>query len=127
MNKPQYLYQFSQLSTSLFDTLVVKKLTGVSKSGLDLFIINNNFSTNKWNNYPFFSLIFLTFFITFNHFLVSGYVTDVLTSSQSISMHSSNCSAISTFIVLYFISILIPNKVWSFPLRTDISPNFFFT
>ena len=39
-----------QSSMSLFDTLVIKKTTAVSKSVLDLFMINNNFVTTEWNN-----------------------------------------------------------------------------
>ena len=45
MNKLQYPLQFSQLSMSLFDTLVVKEPTTISKSVLDLFMLNNNFPT----------------------------------------------------------------------------------
>ena len=46
------LPNFPQFSTLLFDTLFVNKLTAVSKLGLDLFIINNKFSTTEWDSYP---------------------------------------------------------------------------
>ena len=59
MNKPQYPSQFFLSSMSLFDTLVLKKSMAVSKSGMDLFKINTNFSTTQWNNSPLLSLNFL--------------------------------------------------------------------
>ena len=126
MKKPQYLSQFSHSSMSLFDNLVFKKLTFISKSGLEIFIINNNFTTTKWKKYPFFSLSCSASSITSNNVLVAGDVTNVLTSSPKISMHSSNYSTILTCILLYFIYILTPKKVWYPPLTTNISPKCFF-
>ena len=121
------LLNFPRLSTSLFDTLNVKKLTSVSKSGLDLFIINNKFATTKWKNSPFVSISCLESFLTSNYFLVARYVTNVLTFSPNIPMNSSNGSTISTYIVLSFIYILITNKLCLFNLTTYISPKCFFT
>ena len=111
MKKPQYPFQFYQSSTSIFDTLLVKKPTAVSKSGLDLFLINNNFVTTKWNNYTFFSLSCLEYYLTSKNLFVAGYVTDVLTSSPNIYMHSSNCLTIYNCIMFYFIYILINNML----------------
>ena len=51
MNKYQDPLQFPQSSNSLFAALVVKKPTAVSKSGMDLFIMNNNFSVDHVNVY----------------------------------------------------------------------------
>ena len=104
----------------------VNKLTNVSRSVLDLFKINNNFATTECKNALFLSLSFLAFSVTLNNFLVVRYMIDVLTYSPNISMQSTNYSIISTFIVLYFIFIFIPKKVWLFPLTTDIYPNCFF-
>ena len=114
---------FTESSTSLFDTIVVKKLTAVSKSGLELFIINKNFSTTKWKNYTFFSHSCLESSLTPNNFLVAGDLIDVVTSSPKNSMHSSNCSTLSICMVLYFISIFIPKKVCLLPLTTYSSTN----
>ena len=58
--------------------MYVKKLTAVSKSGLELFMIKNNFATTKWNSSTFFSLNYS-----------ASYLTNVLTSSPNINMHSS--------------------------------------
>ena len=127
MNKPQCPYWFSQSSTSLFGTLVVNKPTAVSKSGMDLFMINKNFTTTEWNNYSFLSLIFLASSLTLNNLFVAGDVTNIMTSSPNIYMHSSNCSAISNCIVLSFISVFVPKKVWFLPLTIDSSPKLFFT
>ena len=51
------LLNFPQSSMPIFETLVIKKLTDVSKSSLYLFIINDNFDTTEWNSSPFFHLI----------------------------------------------------------------------
>ena len=114
-------------STSLFDTSVAKKPTAVSKSGLDPFTINNNFSTTECNHSTFFSLSCLEYYLTLDNLFVAGYVTKVLTYSPNISMHSSNCSTILTCIVLLFISILTPKKVCLLPITTDISSKCLFT
>ena len=55
------LFNFPQSSMSLFSYLVFKKPTAFSKSGLDLFMVNNNFPTTKWKKYPFFSLNCLSY------------------------------------------------------------------
>ena len=125
--KPQYPSQFSHSSTSIFDTLVVKKLKAVSKSGMYLLIINNNFSTTKWNNSLFLSLSCSASYLTSNNFLVAIYVTNVLTPSPKLSMHSSNCLTILTCIVLSFFYIFIPKRVCLFPLSPYSSPKLFFT
>ena len=90
-------------------------------------MINNNFSATEWNNFPLFSLSCLAYSFTSKNCFVAGDVTNVLTSSPKLSMHSSIFSTISTFIVLFFIYIFIPKKVCYFPLTKDSSPNFFFT
>ena len=51
------LLTFYQSSTSIFDTLVVKKSTANYKWGLYLSIINKKFATTEWNSSPFFHLI----------------------------------------------------------------------
>ena len=112
---------------SLFNTIVIKKITTISKSGLDLFIINNNFDTTKCHISPFFSLSCLASFLTSNNLLVSEHVTNALTSSANISMHYYRCLTIYTCMVLYFISIFIFKKLCMLPLTTDISPTCFFT
>ena len=107
--------------------MVSKKLTAISKSGLDLLIINKNFATTKWNSYPSFLLNFSASYLTSNNLLVAVYDTDVLMSPPNIFMQSSNCSTVSTCIMLSLISIFIPNKACLFPLTTYISSKSFFT
>ena len=119
MNKPQYTSLFSWSSTSLFNTLDVKKPTAVSKSGLELFMIYNNFTTTKWNNSPFFSLSCLASYFTSNNFVVAADLTNVLTSSPNISINSSKFLTILTFIVLSFIYIFNPRK-FDLPLSQQI-------
>ena len=121
------LLNFYQSSTSLFDTLVVKKTMAVSKSGLYLFMINKNFATTEWNYSPLFSLSFLVSSLTSKNFFVAEDVTTVQKSSPNIYMHSSNCSNISTCIVLSFISMFILNNICLFYITTDSSPKCFFT
>ena len=99
----------------------------VSKLGLDIFIINNNFSTTKWKNYPLFLLSCSASSLTLNNWFVSRDVTDKLTYSPKIYMHSSNGFTVSTCIQMSFIYIFTPNKLWLFPLKTYISPKCFFT
>ena len=99
----------------------------VYKSYLDLFIINNNFSTSEWKNYSFLSLSCSASSLTSKIFLVAVDVTDVLTSSPNIPIYSSNYSTISTCIVFSFISIFITKKVCLFSIKTYISPKTFFT
>ena len=115
------LFNFHQSSTSLFDTLVINKTTDVSKSGLDFFMINNNFAITKRNNYPFFSLSCLAYSLTLNICFVVGDLTNVLTSPPNVYIPSSNCINISTGIMLSSISILIPKKVCLFHLTIDSS------
>ena len=81
------LLKFSQSETPIFDNLFVKKLMAVSKSGLELFIINNKFAITKWNNSTFLSLSCSEYSLTSNHFLVAGDVTNVLTSSLTHLMY----------------------------------------
>ena len=112
---------------SLFDTLVVKKLTAISKSGLDLFIINDNFTITEWNNSTLLSLSCLVSFLTSNNLLVAGDVTSILKNSLNIYMHYYDCSSISTCMMFSLISIFVQKKVYLLPLTTDTYPNFFFT
>ena len=127
VNKPQYPSQFYQFSTLLFNTLVIKKLTDVSKSGLAFFIINKKFATIEWDGFTFFLLHFLASFFTSNNLLVAGDETDVMTSSPNSDMYTSNCLNILTCIMLSFISILIPKKVCLLPLTPDRSRKCFFS
>ena len=110
MNNPHYPSQFSQSSRSLFDTIVVKKLTAVSKLGLEIFMMNNNADTTNFYISPLFSINFSVSYLTLNNFLFAGDETDILESSPNIVMHFSNCSTISTCIILYFISMSVPRK-----------------
>ena len=89
------------------------------KSGLDPFILNNNFATTMWNRPWFFSLNYSESFIISHNFFVARDETDVLKSSPNIVMHYSNCLTISTSFMLPFISMYIPKKVCLFPLTTD--------
>ena len=86
----------SQFSTSLFETISVKKLTAVSKSALDLLIMNNNFSTTNWNSSLFPSNNCSESSLKSETFLVAGDDTDALKCSPNIVMQSSNCLTIST-------------------------------
>jgi hypothetical protein len=45
--KPKHLFNFRQSSSSLFDTLVIKNDTTVSKSGVAHFIIKSNLATTE--------------------------------------------------------------------------------
>ena len=112
------LRNFSQSSTSLFDNLVIKKPTAVSKYGLYIFIINNNVSTTDCNIYTLFSLSCYEYPLASNGVFVDGDNTGVLTPSPNISIHYLRCPNMSMCIILFFISMFIPRKVCLFTLAT---------
>ena len=100
-----YWYQ----TCAIYYTLFIKKLTAVSKSGLEPFIMKNKFDTNRWNRSPFLSLGFSSSSLTLNLFFVAEYETGALTSSPNISIHSLSYYTISMCII-YFL-MLISRKV----------------
>ena len=115
------------MPTSFFDTLFIKKLTSVSKYGLEIFITNNNFNTTKWNSSPFFSLYLLGYSLNSNNFWLLGTRLSYWSILQMFFMHYFNCSTISTCIILYFISMFIPKKLCLLSLTKGRSPKCFFT
>ena len=88
--------------------------------------MNNNFATTERNRSLFMSLSCSTSYLTSNNVFVAGDKTGVMTSSPNIFINSLSFSNMPMCITLFFLSILIPRKVFLFPLTTDKSPKCLF-
>ena len=120
------LLNFSQSSSSLSDTLLVRKLSAVSQSSLARFIMNNSFSATEWKTSLLLSSSCTAFGSTKFSLLVAGDVTEHSNYSPNIPQASSIWSFMEISIIFSLvIFIFMPRKLCVFPLVITSFPKCF--